>query len=194
MAGDTSAEAGASSGVGGATADPGSEFCDDPLMTGDTARLAVTESINLYTVEGSSAGEMRASLDLNGPGGYDGQTDWYIQWGYRSCSADGVDVSLDIVYTMPEWDEPASASPELADQWFSFVDLLWCHEFGHTANGLWAANEVLDTLVEALLQDCNNGWSSAQGEVQDILSQANAMDIMYDDETNHGATQGVQFP
>jgi predicted secreted Zn-dependent protease len=104
-------------------------------------------------------------------------------------------VTVDVTYEYPEWEPSASASPALAESWETYMDALFCHEYGHAKHGLDCANDVYTALAAIDSGgDCNTQQTEADAAFAAILDEYNQLDIQYDEETNHGATMGAVFP
>lgn len=189
-------EGGTPGDAAGASGDAGSS-CANPTTTVDTSNLTVEEAVETYTVTGSSANEIRQSINANRDGDYDAFTSWYLTWQYSNaaCDGSGLVVLVEIDYSLPEWDEPPDADPALVDEWNTYMDALVCHEYGHAKFGLDAANDVYSALsaIDAG-GDCAAQQTQADAAFQSILDDYVAREITYDEETNHGATMGAVFP
>jgi predicted secreted Zn-dependent protease len=189
-------QGGSSAGSAGAGGDHGSS-CANPTTTIDTSNLTVDEAVETYSVTGSTANEIRQSINANRDGDYDAFTSWYLTWQYANdaCDGSGLVVLVEIEYSLPEWDAPPAADPALTDEWSTYMDALLCHEYGHAEFGLDAANDVYATLsaIDAG-GDCAAQQTQADAAFQSILDDYVAREIAYDEETNHGATMGAVFP
>jgi predicted secreted Zn-dependent protease len=189
-------QGGSSEGSAGAGGDHGSS-CANPTTTIDTSNLTVDEAVETYSVTGSTANEIRQSINANRDGDYDAFTSWYLTWQYANdaCDGSGLVVLVEIEYSLPEWDAPPAADPALTDEWSTYMDALLCHEYGHAEFGLDAANDVYATLsaIDAG-GDCAAQQTQADAAFQSILDDYIAREIAYDEETNHGATMGAVFP
>jgi predicted secreted Zn-dependent protease len=189
--------AGGSSTTGGSagTGASGGASCDDPAATADMSHGTVASSVETYTVTGDTADEIRASIDANRGRDYDALTTWNITWTFQNCASPTFDVALDVVYDMPEWDEPTSAEPALVSSWDTYMDALYCHEYGHATLGIECANAVYAAfeLVQGS-SDCDAVQADAQMRFDTVLATYLAEEVEYDLETNHGATMGAVFP
>lgn len=144
---------------------------------------------------GSTASQLRSSINANRGHDYDAQTNWYIHWSYKNCAAPEWTVTLTIDYSLPNWDWPASADPVLVTQWRTYLSALYCHEYGHGKLGLDCANRIYDDLASIPGNvDCNAVSSAANARFQSILADCQAKEANYDAQTNHGATMGALFP
>lgn len=152
-----------------------------------------------YDVTGSTARELRASMDEVGPRDssdgnkpVDAFMDWYISWnwpGYRTdkCDLSAASVTYSIKVMMPHWEAPADASPELASQWSKYMQALALHEQGHVNI---IVNNYLD--VKTAIQDAT--CLTAEAAAQKVLDSLRELNSSYDSETKHGETQGAIFP
>jgi predicted secreted Zn-dependent protease len=171
--------------------------CPSPFTTLDLSELETTETIEPYSIVGDTAGELRQSLNQLRPDGYDARTSWYLTWQYGNSACDGtaLNVTADVTYTMPEWEPPDSADPELVEHWGTYLTALFCHEYGHAEFGLEAAQEVFSTLSAIDANgDCDEQQLLAAAAFQSILDDYTAREIDYDNDTQHGATMGATFP
>lgn len=203
-----SATLGGSSGRGGEVASGGSSAlageggepneptssCANPLDTVEVSRLVASEAFEPYVVTGDSANQIRQSIDQNRGMAYDAFTDWYVSWQFGDCAGNGLVVTVDVTYNFPEWEPSASASSELVASWESYIDALFCHEYGHAKHGLDCANDVFTALAAIDAGGCAEQQAEAEAAFSSILGECNQLDIQYDADTNHGATMGAVFP
>jgi predicted secreted Zn-dependent protease len=163
-----------------------------------------------YDVAGASADELRTQLDLQSEIEQgDAYTDWQIQWRYDYArSADGcglvsLTVSLDVTLTFPRWTPPESAAPhrpsvpvgELQEQWRAYLAALEVHEQGHEKLAAQAADEIVTALSSLpLYPSCAELERAADEAGERILEHYRQLELEYDRETEHGATQGARFP
>jgi predicted secreted Zn-dependent protease len=154
-------------------------------------------TMQYYDVTGTTAGELRGSINTQGPldsGGRrnDALTMWNIDWTWplnpdSSCILSGATINTTIAVTFPRWLPPAGASAALVQQWNTYEEALVTHESGHVTFVLATAPDVLAAIKGAT---CATAEAAAQAAVGRIRQH----DIDYDTETNHGATQGARFP
>jgi predicted secreted Zn-dependent protease len=163
----------------------------------DVSKLIAAEAFDTYAVTGSTAPEIRASLNENREGNYDAFTSWYLSWQFTdgACDGDGLVVSVDISYGIPEWTPPDGVSPELVTHFQSYMNALMCHEYGHAKFGLDAANDVYSALSAIDANgDCTAQQSLGEAAFERVLDDYIARELEYDAETNHGASMGAVFP
>ena len=156
-----------------------------------------------YTVTGSTPAEIYASLEANGPRG-DGRTFYGLtefSMGYRytavalgpsgnRCRAADVQVQIGITVTLPEWDKPRAADPDLTRAWRRFSRALERHEDGHVRLADEAAERLRLRLL-ALRTPCDTLGDRAKA-LADRLSAVSAEHHHdYDARTEHGVKEGA---
>jgi predicted secreted Zn-dependent protease len=154
-------------------------------------------NIVYYDISGSTEGELRTQLNTLGPVGYDGYkgdatTEWFIRWnwpgyGTSSCDLSAADISYDIKVIFPRWVPTKDISPDLIVKWANYTKLLAAHEKGHVDSVL----ENFPAIVNAIKGATCETADSVGNEFLDRIRQ---LDIDYDADTQHGATQGARFP
>ncbi len=181
-------------GAGGEPNEPGSS-CVDPFDTVDVSRLVADEMFAPYVVTGDTANQIRQSINQNRGMDYDAFTNWYVSWQFGDCDGHGLVVTVDVTYDFPEWQTSAGDSPELVASWDTYMNALFCHEYGHAEHALDCANDVFTALstIDAG-GDCSKQQSEAQAAFSPILDEYNQLDVQYDADTNHGASMGAVFP
>jgi predicted secreted Zn-dependent protease len=192
--GDAAAGAAGAAGHAG-SAGAGLTHCPEPLVAGDTSHLDATEHVETYAVSGTTAQQLRQSIDTNRGHEYDAETVWNIHWSFQNCQDPQWSLTLDIAYSMPSWAAPSTADAALLDSWHTYLDALYCHEYGHGEIGLDCANAVYDALSD--LQptgDCDALSVAATTEFESVLAECRTRETAYDADTNHGATMGAVFP
>jgi predicted secreted Zn-dependent protease len=166
----------------------------------------VRETFDYYEVTGSTAADLRTSLDRNGPkknaGGRvsAGWTKWDVEWSYLwtttsdECRLTRVSTTLTLTTTLPRWSS-ADHPGELSARWNRFLEALRAHEDGHARNG-HDATRVIGERLRALPPepDCPALAAAIQKAAEAALAEYRARDVSYDLRTAHGLTQGAAFP
>lgn len=184
------AVAGAGHGQGGA-----SQACSNPVATLDVSKITTNQTYDPYFVTGTTADEIRRSINASRSGDYDANTSWYLSWRFGDCNGNGLVVSADITYQYPDWEPPDGADQTLVASWQTYTDALFCHEYGHAKLGLEAANDVHAALSAINARgDCATQQSEGDAAFQRIVADYQAREVKYDADTNHGATMGAVFP
>ncbi len=172
---------------------------DDPSGAAPTvvAGTVTGAVMQYYDVTGTSAAEIRASMDALGPldgsgARNDAFTTWNIDWTWplnpdSSCILSSATISTTIAVTFPRWLPPTGASPPLIERWNTYQGALVTHESGHVSFVVTTAADVLAAIKGAT---CDTAEAAAQAVVLRIRQH----DADYDAETNHGTTQGAHFP
>ena len=166
----------------------------------------VNEQYANYIITGNSANTLRDQMSTFGPSDiaserFDASTKLYIQWQYNyqpvadGCYLTKVDVKVDITYRFPEWSDYSLAEDGLKHHWDGYMQNLKTHERGHAENGVAAATEIERALTQLpVMQSCEDLANTADNIAYQTIAQHNTKDIHYENETNHGATQGATFP
>ncbi len=170
------------------------------------AEPRVMQNVFYYEVPGTTASEVRANLMRFGPRGdwgerFDGHTRWFVRWHYRfregeqSCEISSVATVVDITITMPRLAANAEIPPELERAFSAYTDKLMEHEKGHAENGIDVARRI-EKAIAALppKPSCDEFGDAANALGESLLDEAIERDRDYDRRTEHGRTQGAQFP
>ena len=138
-----------------------------------------------------------------GAGGrrFDGYTRWYVSWRYQysnsggSCAIASVTTSVKVTMTLPRWSNESGGNSATRQQWARYLAALEQHEQGHRRHGVEAAHEV-DRAIAAMppAGSCDALGANANALGTSILRKYNQLDLDYDRDTQHGATQGARFP
>jgi predicted secreted Zn-dependent protease len=161
--------------------------------------------IEYFDLHGSTARELRADLSRVGPVGEtgvrgDGYTEYRIAWRFSMtlkdgmCSAQDVEVDLDVTMQLPRWDPPSGVSADLRQTWDRFSDDLRKHENGHHKIARSAAKAVKRRLKR---QDgaasCEALKSRMNAAATDVLREYRARQQEYDLETDYGRAKGTKL-
>jgi predicted secreted Zn-dependent protease len=161
-----------------------------------------TEETSTYDIEGSTASQLRASLDRLGPvidgARYDARSIWKVNWSYKfergqgGCSLKNVSTTVKVTFILPRW---PGENPEVGPHWQRYLSALLTHEKGHARIGIDAARFIVSAL-QALPpgRDCEVADSLAAAAAREELELARDWERDYDAQTRHGATQGATFP
>ena len=158
-----------------------------------------------YPVSGATEAEVRESLDRSplSPDGRRrvGYTQADISWEFRyresggRCRVVSATVTLNVTITLPEWTPPSGATRALRDRWDRFLGALTAHEQGHVDIALATAQRIEDALWRAPTQRSCKGYDDVLGRIaNDLFDAAEVEQKKFDEDTDHGRTQGVSFP
>lgn len=170
------------------------------------AAPVIHETYADYQITGHSVDALRAQMSMLGPMDvadkhFDASTKWAVNWQYRYqmvdhvCYFTKVNVKVDVTYHFPEWSDYLSGSEALQYHWDNYMQHLMTHEKGHAGHGILAATTIDNTLRRLPpMQSCEDLSRTADHIAYQIIAEYNTIDVMYENATNHGATQGATFP
>lgn len=170
-----------------------------------TAEPEVQVEYQYYPIRGKSAEELNRIIKGKGLGTdkwekFSAYARWNIQWhckynrGPGHCSIAAVTTKVRISYYMPKWVNPTGADQVTRLRWEDFIKALTTHEEGHGEHGVLAAREIEESMLRLPPQKtCGNLSFMCEELAKDIIDKYRKEDVKYDEETNHGLTQGVVF-
>jgi predicted secreted Zn-dependent protease len=168
--------------------------------------LKVTVRSVYYQIDGANADQLRAQLDKLGPLDESGQhfaakTDGNLSWtwsyseGGGQCSLHDISAELEIIFTLPRWTPPAEAPADLVDKWNKFTAALQVHENGHKEINIKAASDfVANAKTLPAYPTCDELKQALNKAGQGVIDRTRQENIAYDNQTQHGRTQGAVFP
>lgn len=157
-----------------------------------------------YAVEGGTEEEILASLRAGG-NRTEGETFFGLTVSESSfqlqprrqsggCVAEGVQIETSITIHLPEWDAPSSASSELRRDWTRFSTALERHEDHHREIAERGAQRTYESIRGLRRPTCEGVEFEARTRSVRIANETTAEHDRYDDQTEHGASQGAQWP
>jgi predicted secreted Zn-dependent protease len=167
-----------------------------------SSELKVKEKYQYYDVEGISVAELRSQMKQNGTKWNDGKvyaalTSWDIRYSWDvfyedgKCFVKSVKTDVEITYALPRR-IPMNQDPTFTAMWNDYVVRLKEHEFGHKDIAVKTASEINQEI--ASLEGFESEWDlerEAKRRAGDKLRQLKTLQVVYDDETRHGETQGA---
>jgi predicted secreted Zn-dependent protease len=169
--------------------------------------LRTTEGIINYLVGGKTADEIAWQMSILGPRDEIGNFVWFgltdpnYDWDYActctdsGCKPPTVTINLLTRYLIPHWSESGMEHESLAAYWSYFEGALLAHERGHGEIAMqcgWQFGDALIALPPA--STCEAFDASVQAAVVPAYQSCRLIHRTYDDETGHGASQGVVWP
>jgi len=174
-------------------------------------KLSAKRDVQNYDIHGRTPNELRKAMDAQGPmnpaGGkrFDARTDWTLQWTYKwdgklakqaglyRLSEWTVDVKSTIIF--PRWVELDEANPLEQRRWQVYSARLKLHENGHAKLAERAGDAVNRAFANIKVYPSSKKLKEAvRLKAQEILKLHRAMELEYDQKTDHGKKQGVRFP
>ena len=140
---------------------------------------------------------MRRSPIRAGSGSYNGHTDWYIDWNYRTapdpygCQLTDIQTKVHVVHTLPVLSEHVT-DEQIIEVFNKFNTALTQHEKNHGDHGLSAAREMDKVFREIPpQQNCRSLARLVDDTGNAIVQKYTQMDNDYDRTTNNGETEGA---
>jgi len=173
--------------------------------SGVAAEPEVQAEYQYYPIRGKGAEELNRIIKGRGLGTdkwekFSAYARWDVQWYYKynrgsdHCSIAAVTTKVRIAYYMPKWVNPAGADQNTRLKWEGFAKALATHEEGHGEHGILAAREIEEFILQLPPQKTCGELSLLCDELaKSIIQKYREQDVKYDEETNHGLTQGVVF-
>ena len=170
------------------------------------AAVDLDDQIEHYAIHGATPADLRREMNTRGPQGagsrrFDGYTRWFVSWRYDysntrgGCSIASVTTSVKVLMTLPQWSDESRASSATRQQWARYLAALELHEQGHRRHGIAAANEIYGAIAAMPpAGSCDALSKNANALGMSILRKYNQLDLDYDRDTGHGASQGARFP
>lgn len=167
----------------------------------------VRERVEYYAVRGRTAEALLSEMSAKGPPApfepgrrYFASAEHMFGWTYEyapgasGCAITEFDVSVDIAYTYPRWDNRAEGSGKLNAYWDRFLGRLEVHELGHGDIARETGVNIARALQALAPQATCKELVSAINETAKSVTKAGDMkQRAYDRETGHGKTQGAWF-
>jgi predicted secreted Zn-dependent protease len=166
----------------------------------------VKVNVNYYSIYGSNVEQIRKALRTQGilskkdGKRYAGLTQWFVQWRYhyqqypQQCRLTNVTVNTTVTITLPQWKISTNPPQGLRLKWNQFSQALRKHEDNHKRHGLLAAQEISNTLQRfPPSSTCSQLEQKANQTAQLIIEKYQQADLLYDQKTRHGTTEGAVF-
>jgi predicted secreted Zn-dependent protease len=158
----------------------------------------------MYRVFGRDLTSLTASMRASGVfiGGkhWQGLHQGSVRWNYRTrkdslqCAVHSVTVTIESEVTLPSWDPPVSARRELRAEWRDYLAALETHEVGHQSLYVAGGIRLRDGLLAVRALRCEQIAPLVAAEGHRLRGITNAEQARYDVETDHGRSQGVEWP
>lgn len=177
--------------------DPPRDIPNDPAPA--PPGVVVTETFDKYPVRGDSIAALRADVNKQRNAAHDAYTSWYVNWSYprvsgSRCSTGTVTVTVTVNIRVPEHRPSSSTPASVNTAWDAYARALLAHENGHRDFGVRSAVEVKRELEALRERDCAQLDTVAQTKGRAIVARYASDERLYDQSTQHGATQGARFP
>jgi predicted secreted Zn-dependent protease len=175
------------------------------LVPAITFAQQVSEQTTYYNVSGATAQAIRASINQSRPADDRGQrhdalTKWNLRFSYKTmprqggCAVSAMDVTLTLQVILPRWVNESAGSPDLVNSWRRYQVAIVTHENGHKQVALNGANRLRNEALSARGPNCNVLGPQLDAMTASIVNQIRGQQNLYDQQTDHGSSQGARFP
>ncbi|WP_456999642.1 DUF922 domain-containing protein [Luteimonas sp. A534] len=158
--------------------------------------VRINHTTSYYAVQGNSIGRIREQLRHHAPQGMasgHGRTssrlsvEAQLDQGADGCTLGGLELSVDIVTTLPEWQPAPHAGREVRQQWLGALGRLERHEEGHRRHATEAAHELHAALLRlAPEDDCLRLQTRVDSMVRRATWKLRMRDRFFDERTQDG--------
>jgi len=170
---------------------------DDPVLKQNTIE-------EYYKIYGTTINDLNSQLYDCGPkydgNSYAGITTDNINWSYLmrfnqdgSCRVDNLAVGVNVKIVYPNWDSQDNATESTKERWNNMIANLKIHEEGHRQIDYDSAAEIFNTISTVTGNSCEEVERTVKTEASRIMDQSTQKNNTYDEETNHGETQGANL-
>jgi predicted secreted Zn-dependent protease len=175
------------------------------LAAQTTPKPSVVEkaTIEYFNVRGSTVAAVSAELNRLSPR-QDGRPVYgKYQYAFRydyttRVTAGGcepiVTVGLTSTTMLPKWIDVSAGDSATQRQWSYFLNNLTVHENGHRTIALSIANGMQQSMSAIRAPSCAGLDAGLRAESNNRVAEADAEQIRYDAESNHGVKQGAIWP
>jgi len=165
-------------------------------------------AVKPYAVVGNTPQEIRRSLNANGvtdpnePGQrFDANVVWHLSGGWEGqptangCELKDAAFTLKVTLNIPALTIGPATTNELLQGWNAYVERLKLHEAGHIDTSVKQARKLRDDFGNfPPAPNCDTLDQRLQARFDQTIQTIKALDIRYDADTQHGATQGAVYP
>jgi predicted secreted Zn-dependent protease len=161
--------------------------------------LAISLEQRSYPVRGESLEELTAQVDQV-KGRWAAYSEWLTRWTITTrraedgsaCAVTAGEAAVEVSLTLPDWRKPGGVDAAVEARWQAFVQSLLVHELGHVTiaiQGAAAIEHLLDAGLSA--SSCEQAGEEADAAARRIFERYARATRRYDEETEHGLTQGT---
>ena len=131
---------------------------------------------------------------------YFGMTASQVDVRFRTVEAEGgcrlgaIEVDLDVTMTLPEWAPDGPTDYALRRDWARFTAALRRHEDGHRRRAEAGVRAVAAALAGVRTATCAEADAEGRRRVRETQDRTAAGQQRYDDQTDHGRTEGAAWP
>lgn len=164
-----------------------------------SAHIETTAIDNRYAIDPVNVEDLPAALNRNTTNGqYHAYAYWNVSWRYQydtsgaQCKLASSTVTLKTELLMPELASDWPVDEETRHIFQQYQRNLLTHEYGHLDFGRTAANEIDQWLKSGQqASNCSELSTRLNQKAQSIIETQGQLDDQYDEDTQHGRTQGA---
>jgi predicted secreted Zn-dependent protease len=173
------------------------------ILSSSNPKTTYEEDTQYYDITGSTIPELIDQMGLYGPEDMDGirhqaNADWYVNWIYTSqqhitsCTTGPMTIETSVTYHFPNWTNRPSEQTKLRTTWDDYMIKLHTHEEKHQATAVECGKEEL-TFFTTLpdFPTCEKLDAYIHDKANRILEACHKQDTVYDEQTDHGRTEGL---
>ncbi|MFM2589185.1 DUF922 domain-containing protein [Vibrio sp. TBV020] len=155
------------------------------------------ENLSYYLIDPDTPDDIAYALSQDDTVPMHGRTDYNVAWKYTYAKKEGIcsiakaEVKVTTHYVMPKLTLRSSANIDTQAKFNAYYDKLMAHEKNHHGFGVSAAQEIEQLIFGWEPESCQTIGNSINSAAYNILDKYGEQNRIYDDETNHGYTEGV---
>lgn len=155
------------------------------------------ENLHYYLIDPDTPDDIAYALSQDNTVPMHGRTDYNVAWKYEYAKSEGIcsiakgEVKVTTHYVMPKLTLRAAANIDTQTKFNTYYDKLMAHEQNHHGFGVQAAQDIEQLIFAWDPESCQTIGNSINSAAYKILDKYGEQNRIYDDETNHGYTEGV---
>lgn len=168
------------------------------------AEPTVVKNVQYYDITGRDIPFLMGEMDTKGPRDrHSGRkvwahTRWRIDWDAQreetrtSCKYADIKTVVRLDFIVPRWVNNDGVSQQVKKAWDRFYAALQKHEYKHAMHGVGAAQDIERQLLALKTEaSCRILDKKAEEIVNKVIQEYSRKDLILDDQTKHGRTEGV---
>jgi predicted secreted Zn-dependent protease len=132
---------------------------------------------------------------------YDSLTSWDIKWDReydqtsKTCAVNSFRPIINFTFRYPKWNRTDDAPKSLTEKWDRYLKNLIAHESGHRNMVIEEVNDLSRTVAQLPpAPTCDDLDNNVRTLFRKSMNKIKDDQREYDENTNHGTTQGAAFP
>lgn len=165
-------------------------------------RLSKNQETIYYQIYGRTVNDLKNQLFDCGPkydnNSFAGMTTDYINWAYMlkfnadgTCKVSDLAVGVNVRIYYPKWEIEEKTNEQVINSFNLMLSSLKIHEEGHKQIDFDGAEKIYNRLNVLSSQSCTGLEELVKNETDKIVEEISQDNLKYDEQTNHGETQGA---